>query len=79
MFGYGFVREKSAFAVERVHRSIIETYIDDFSKYKKRVNTEHLSLVFNYTTLDAIENHLLEVLQPKNIVHVILLPAMHFP
>lgn len=41
---------KSGLAVERIHRSIIETYIDDFSKYKKRVNTDHLEMVFNYVS-----------------------------
>ncbi len=43
-----YSEEKSGLAVERVHRSIVETYIEDFSKYRKRVQTEHLELVFNY-------------------------------
>ena len=53
---------KSGLAVERIHRSIIETYIEDFSKYKKRVNTEHLELVFNY-----ISTHIGQKIKYSNI------------
>ncbi|NQT60141.1 MAG: DUF4143 domain-containing protein, partial [Bacteroidetes bacterium] len=53
---------KSGLAVEKVHRSIIETYIEDFSKYKKRVNTEHLEMVFNY-----ISTHIGQKIKYSNI------------
>ena len=45
-----YLETKSCLAVRRIHRSIIETYIEDFSKYKKRVNTDHLEMVFNYVS-----------------------------
>ncbi len=53
---------KSGLAVERVHRSLIETYIEDFSKYKKRVNTDHLEMVFNY-----ISTHIGQKIKYSNI------------
>jgi len=53
---------KSGLAVQRVHRSIIETYIEDFSKYKKRVNTDHLEMVFNY-----ISTHIGQKIKYSNI------------
>lgn len=37
-----FVEEQSYLPVEKVHRSIIETYIDDFSKYASKTETVHL-------------------------------------
>ena len=57
-----YAETKSGLAVERVHRSIIETYIEDFSKYKKRVNTEHLEMVFNY-----ISTHIGQKVKYSNI------------
>ncbi len=53
---------KSGLAARRVHRSIIETYIEDFSKYKKRVNTDHLEMVFNY-----ISTHIGQKIKYSNI------------
>ncbi len=57
-----YTETKSGLAVERVHRSIIETYIEDFSKYKKRVNTIHLEMVFNY-----ISTHIGQKIKYSNI------------
>jgi uncharacterized protein len=57
-----YSESKSGLAVERIHRSIIETYIEDFSKYKKRVNTEHLEMVFTY-----ISTHIGQKIKYSNI------------
>ncbi|RKX92986.1 MAG: AAA family ATPase [Spirochaetes bacterium] len=57
-----YAETKSGLAVERIHRSIVETYIEDFAKYKKRVNTVHLEMVFNY-----ISTHVGQKIKYSNI------------
>ena len=53
---------KSGLATQRVHRAIMETYVEDFSKYKKRVNTATLEMVFNY-----ISTHIGQKIKYSNI------------
>lgn len=69
------------------HRTILQTFIDDFSKYRKRINTDRLKTVFNkipqfigkqikYTNISRHEkakdlNEALWLLSMANVVHMV--------
>ncbi len=46
-----WIETKDIMEVQRIHASILQTYEDDFAKYKKRINPDHLRLVMRRVPL----------------------------